>query len=112
MIKYSYICNMEPVKRKLSVEKLKSVANLLKTISHPVKLEILSVLEAQEPLDVSTICSRIGVVCESSMMSHHLAKMKDNGILVSDKIGKQVYYKIADRHILKIFDCMENCDLV
>ena len=102
---------MKATKRNLSVKKLQTVAKILKTISHPVRLEILEVLEAEEPLDVGTICSRLGVECEISMMSHHLAKMKDNGILVSDKQGKQVYYRMTDRHILNIFDCMENCTL-
>ena len=46
------------------------------------------------------------------MMSHHLAKMKDNGVLISEKIGKQVYYKIFVRQLLSIFDCMEKCDLI
>jgi len=103
---------MKVTKRKLSASKLQAVAKILKTIAHPVKLEILEVLETEEPLDVSTICNRIGIACEISMMSHHLTKLKDNGILTSEKIGKQVYYQIADRHILKIFDCMEGCDLI
>ena len=66
----------------------------------------------QEPLDVSSICEKIGADCEISMMSHHLVKMKDNHILTSEKIGKQVFYRIADRQILNIFDCMEGCELV
>ena len=100
---------MKVSKRNFSSEKLQAVAKIFKTIAHPVKLEILEVLEAEEPLDVSTICERIGATCEISMMSHHLAKLKDNGILVSEKSGKQVFYRIADRHILSLFDCMEKC---
>jgi ArsR family transcriptional regulator len=99
-------------KRKLSSIKLEAVAKIFKTISHPVRLEVLEVLEAEEPLDVTTLCDRIGREVEISMMSHHLSKMKDNNILTSEKKGKQVYYRIADRHILKLFDCMENCDLL
>jgi DNA-binding transcriptional ArsR family regulator len=102
---------MKQTKRKFSAVKLQKVAKTLKTIAHPVKLEILEILEFEEPLDVSTLCERIGSQCEISMMSHHLSKMKDNGILVSEKKGKQVFYSIADRHLLNIFDCMENCDL-
>jgi len=99
-------------KRKLSADSLQTVAKILKTIGHPVKLEILMVLEKEEPLDVSTICEKIERPCEISMMSHHLAKLKDNGILVSEKIGKQVFYRIADRQLLKVFDCMEGCDFL
>lgn len=103
---------MKPTKRKFSTDKLQKVAKILKTIAHPVKLEILEILEFEEPLDVSTLCERIGSQCEISMMSHHLSKMKDNGILVSEKRGKQVFYSIADSHLLNIFDCMENCNLI
>ncbi len=94
-------------KRKLSINTLKSAARILKVMAHPVRLEILEVLEVQEPLDVTSICREIGAECEISMMSHHLAKMRDNSILVSEKQGKQVFYRIAERNLLKIFDCIE-----
>jgi len=103
---------MKVTKRKFSPAKLQVAAKILKTIAHPVKLEILQVLEAEEPLDVSTICERIGASCEISMMSHHLNKMKDNGIVVSEKNGKQVYYRLTDRSILSIFDCIANSGLI
>ena len=103
---------MKTSKRNYSVDKLTRVAHILKTISHPVKLEVLEVLETEEPLDVSTLCERIDADCEISMMSHHLTKMKDNGILTSEKQGKQVFYRIADRQLLNIFNCMEKCDFV
>lgn len=103
---------MKVTQRNFSAAKLKDVAKILKTIAHPVKLEILEVLEAEEPLDVSTLCSRIGQHCEISMMSHHLAKMKDNGVLLSEKEGKQVYYRIADRQLLNIFNCIEGCSIL
>jgi len=103
---------MKVTKRKLSASKLQSVAKILKTIAHPVKLEILEVLETEEPMDVSTICNRIGADCEISMMSHHLAKLKDNGIVTSEKVGKQVYYRLTDRKLLSIFDCLESSNIV
>ena len=93
--------------RGFSIEKLEKVAKMLKIIAHPVKLEILEVLETEEPLDVSTICKRISINCEISMMSHHLSKMRDNGIVSSKKQGKQVFYSISNRQILNIFDCMQ-----
>ena len=103
---------MKVSQRNFTKDKLNSVAKIFKTIAHPVKLEILEILEAHEPLDVSTICERINASCETSMMSHHLAKMKDNGILRSEKQGKQVFYTIADRQILSLFDCINKCMLL
>jgi len=109
VLSYSYVCNMKVSQRNFTSNKLNAVAKIFKTIAHPVKLEILEILEAEEPLDVSSICERINAFCETSMMSHHLAKMKDNGILRSQKKGKQVFYTIADRQILSLFDCMDKC---
>jgi ArsR family transcriptional regulator len=103
---------MKTTKRQFTAEKLAKVAKILKTIAHPVKLEIMELLEAEEPLNVSTIQERLEAECELSMLSHHLTKMKDNGILTSQKRGKQVYYQLAERQILRIFDCMEKCDFL
>lgn len=96
----------------LSKENLQDAARLLKVIAHPVKLEILQLLGHEEPMDVTTLCEHIGAGCEISMMSHHLAKMKDNGILKSEKNGKQVFYSIADKSILNLLDCLNQCGLI
>lgn len=97
----------------LSKDRLLVAARILKVLAHPVKLEILQLLgSAKEPMDVSSLCECIGADCENSMMSHHLAKMKDNGILVSERNGKQVFYSIADISILKLIACLDQCDLI
>ena len=90
-------------------DQLEHAARVLKTIAHPVKLEILQILAENEPMDVSSLCGHVGMGCQISMMSHHLAKMKDNGVLSSEKRGKQVFYSIANRNLLNIFHCIENC---
>ena len=89
---------------------LSHTAKVLKAIAHPVKLEILSILAEKEPLDVSSLCAHVGMECQISMMSHHLSKMKDNGVLLSEKRGKQVFYRIADRTYLNLFKCLEPID--
>ena len=105
---YSYICFM--LRRNISVENMIKVANILKTIGHPLRLEVLEVLEAEEKLNVSQIKEAIQSKVEQSLLSHHLIKMKDKGILQSKKEGMHVVYRITDRNILKIFDCMEKCN--
>jgi len=97
----------------LSKDQLQVAARILKVMAHPVKLEILQLLgSSKEPMDVSSLCECIGADCEISMMSHHLAKMRDNGILKSVKSGKQVFYSVADESLLKLIDCMEQCNLI
>ena len=107
-----YICSMKGEIVTLSKEKLQSAARLLKVVAHPVKLDILQILRTKDSMDVTSLCECIGADCEISMMSHHLAKMRDNGILESNKDGKQVFYSIADPSIFKLLDCLNQCDLV
>lgn len=109
---FAFVSLTMQTKRSIEPEKLKRVAYVLKTIAHHVRLEILEILEAEEPLSVSTILERLDADVEQSMLSHHLIKMRDNGILESTKEGKHVLYQISDRDVLKIFDCMESCDFI
>lgn len=95
----------------IDVEQIGRVAEILKTIAHPVRLEILQSLREEEPICVGELQVKIGIETEQSMLSHHLIKMKDKGILKCEKKGMHVYYSICDRHILSIFDCMANCKL-
>jgi DNA-binding transcriptional ArsR family regulator len=102
---------METLRRRLSFDKLNSIAKILKVVSHPVRLEILEILEAEEPLTVSEIKDRVSTDIEQSMLSHHLIKMKDNNILRSYKQGKNSYYSLMDRTMMSIFDCIGVCDV-
>ncbi|NJN77941.1 MAG: helix-turn-helix transcriptional regulator [Saprospiraceae bacterium] len=92
-------------------DKLNGIAKILKIVSHPVRLEILEILEAEEPLTVSEIRERINSEIEQSMLSHHLIKMKDNGILTSYKQGKNSYYSLTDKTMMNIFDCIGICEV-
>ncbi len=106
----SYICFVN-IARDISAEQIQRMAEVLKTIGHPIRLKILEALEQEEPLCVSQIQERLPISTEQSLLSHHLIKMKDKGLLLSEKNGMHVYYKILDRQILNIFDCMEKCSL-
>ena len=97
------------VKTRIEPTKLEKVAEVLKAIAHPVRLQIMEILREREPITVSEIMAQMGI--EQSLLSHHLGKMKDKHVLQSFREGKNVYYQLADRHILQIFVCMENCDL-
>lgn len=100
-----------PTTIKLSAEEIVRVAEILKTIGHPVRLQILEALEDKEPLSVTEIQEKLESEVEQSLLSHHLIKMKDRGILRCEKNGMNVMYRLEDRKILKIFECMESCSL-
>lgn len=95
-------------RRKIEVPKLQKIAEILKVISHPLRLEVLELLEEKQPQSVGEILGQIDV--EASLLSHHLIKMKDKGVLDSFRDGRNIYYLLAFKEITKIFDCMEDCD--
>jgi DNA-binding transcriptional ArsR family regulator len=95
------------MKRKIKVEQLERMAELLKCIAHPMRLEIIELLEKYQRLCVSDIVERIQV--EQSVISHHLTKLKDKGILKSSREGKNVFYEISMDNLMSVFSCIEHC---
>jgi ArsR family transcriptional regulator, zinc-responsive transcriptional repressor len=94
---------------RVKIEKLEWVASIFKTIAHPIRLEVISILDDGEFHPFSELLQITGV--ETSLLSHHMTKMRLNGVLTSYKEGRCIYYKLAIAEILKVYDCIANCDL-
>ncbi|MBX3043322.1 MAG: winged helix-turn-helix transcriptional regulator [Candidatus Kapabacteria bacterium] len=95
------------MKRRIKADQLERMSELLKCIAHPLRLEIIELLEEYQRLCVSDIVEKLNV--EQSVISHHLTKLKDKGILKSSREGKNVYYEIAMHDLLALFNCIEHC---
>jgi ArsR family transcriptional regulator len=93
-----------------SVEKLEKVAFILKTLSHPLRLSIVDILSQHEKLSVNEICQALN--SEQSLTSHHLSNMKLKGILSSTRDGKNIYYSLKMKEVIKVLICMDNCDAI
>lgn len=102
--------NESSTQTRLDVEKLKRVAEVLKAIAHPVRLNVLEELREHKTLTVSELMKKTNT--EQSLLSNHLIKMKDKGILKSNRIQKNIYYSLTDESLLKIFTCMEDCSVI
>lgn len=70
------------------------VAELLKVLAHPIRLRIINLLSQHSELNVGTIQGQIEI--SQSLVSHHLIKMNDKGILTKVRGGKEIYYSLAD----------------
>ncbi len=104
---------METTQRpRIAYDKLARAAEILKTISHPVRLEILELLADNGPLAVNDIQARLETPVEQSLLSHHLIKMKDRGLLRCRREGTHQVYELTDPVFLKIFDCLAGCELL
>ena len=81
-------------------------ADLLKTLGQPTRLKILELLVDGERC-VCEIFPAIGG--EQSNVSKHLGFLRSQGIVVADRRGMRVFYRLADRRIAKLLDDAENC---
>ena len=96
-------------KREISTEKLAKIAEIFQGLAYPVRLQILELLEDGNDYAVSEILEKVQI--EASLLSHHLSKMKNIGIIDSYRQGRNIYYKLAIKEITKVFDCIYSCEL-
>jgi ArsR family transcriptional regulator len=90
------------VKTKMLNEKVLSlVAEFYKTLSDSTRLKILNLLEESElcVCDISYVLNMT-----KSAVSHQLKNLKDENLVKGRKIGKEVWYSLADRHVKEVFD--------
>lgn len=91
----------------LDTEKLETVAYILKTIAHPLRIGVVDLLSKNDEQSVNEICAKLG--SEQSLTSHHLQNMKLKGILGSRREGKNIFYHLKIREVTKVISCIESC---
>ena len=84
-----------------SEEAILKVSDIFKMLSSPSRLKILYALRA-EKLCVHLIAKIVEM--EISAVSHHLKLLKLQNLIKSEKKGKEVYYSLADKHIISLID--------
>jgi ArsR family transcriptional regulator len=85
-------------------KRLDARAKVLKAMAHSSRLLILEELEKQERC-VCELTEMIGA--DISTVSKHLSVLKQAGLVIDDKRGNQVYYRLKVPCILNFFDCVE-----
>jgi ArsR family transcriptional regulator len=78
---------------------LQRQADLLKALAQPTRLRILRLLAEGERC-VCEIQPAVGG--EQSNVSKHLAFLRSRGLVVADRRGMRVFYRLADRQILAV----------
>ncbi|MCI5207655.1 MAG: ArsR family transcriptional regulator [Candidatus Electrothrix sp. ATG2] len=85
-------------------DQVDDLALLLKSISHPIRLKILCLLQDKE-LTVSEI--REEVATSGANISQHLNIMRNQGIIGSRKEANFIYNHIADKRIIELMKTMK-----
>ncbi len=69
-------------------------AEILKALAHPVRLCIVNGLLEKEKCNVTYMEKCLAV--SQSGISQHLSRLRAAGIIISEKIKNEVYYRIKD----------------
>ena len=95
---------MSTAQRFLDIAALEEAAECLRTVAHPHRLRMIQLM-----LDGDHTVGELAEACEISphMASEHLRLMKRCGLLVSDRDGRKIYYRVAEPHLASIMGCVE-----
>ena len=80
-------------------------AEMCKVFSNSTRLEILNLLRDKE-LSVTELIKKTRL--SQANISQHLSIMKSKGIVVSNRNGKNIYYKLTNPKIIKAFDIIRD----
>lgn len=85
-----------------------NVAEVLKAVAHPVRLQIVELLENKE-MCVGDIVDVLGG--KQAITSQQLNMMKDKGVLNCRRDGAKVYYRIENENVIKLLHCVyDHCE--
>lgn len=78
-------------------------AEVCKTLSHPKRLEILSILRDNE-MAAGDIVNKMKI--SKANVSQHLTLMRNAGILNARREGVNIYYRVASPKVIQACDLM------
>ena len=84
-------------------EQILIVSKLLKSMSHPIRLKILCLLQDKE-LSVGDIREKVKTT--NANVSQHLNILRSQGIIDFRKDANFIYNRIADKRILELIQTM------
>lgn len=86
-------------------EKVEAVSALLKSISHPLRLKILCMLQDKERT-VGDIQAEVQT--SHANISQHLTILRNQGIVNSRKEANFIYNRVADERVLKLINTLQD----
>lgn len=90
---------------RLEFSVLRKVLLVLRAVNHPLRKEIVELLIKTEKLIVSDLQSHLQL--EQSIVSQHLAILRKAGVLLTNRSGKFIYYRINPKRLHEIKNLAE-----
>ena len=85
--------------------KYEARARIIKALAHPTRLFLVEELSRREKC-VCELTEMVGA--DVSTVSKHLAILKTAGLVVDQKEGSKVFYKLRTPCVLSFFKCVES----
>jgi DNA-binding transcriptional ArsR family regulator len=95
--------NEEPIT--VNYDLLRRAVLTLRAINHPLRKDIIALLEQNEKMTVTDIYIKLRL--EQSVASQHLAILRKANVLQTERDGKFIYYTINKNRISEIMQIVE-----
>ncbi|HNW89684.1 MAG TPA: metalloregulator ArsR/SmtB family transcription factor [Bacteroidales bacterium] len=92
--------------KKIDVNKFDSAARKMRSIAHPMRINIIELLEANKEMNVTQIYEKLNI--EQAAASLHLNLLRTHGILNRRRAGKMTFYSLKNDSLNKLIDFVEN----
>jgi ArsR family transcriptional regulator, virulence genes transcriptional regulator len=86
------IAKLQPQMDQLDMNDLKMATKIFRAINHPLRLNIVRLIEEHTRLSVTQIYFKLRI--EQSVASQHLAILRECDLLEAARDGKNIYYTI------------------
>ena len=85
----------------IDAELARTVSEHMQMLATPSRVQILGCLKAG-PRSVGALADAVGM--EASAVSHQLRSLRQLGLVVGERRGKQVIYGLHDSHVAELLD--------
>ncbi len=86
-----------------------NAARFFQALSHPVRLGVLAILVQQGRKSAGELSIALRV--EASSLSHQLRTLREARLVVAERRGRQILYRLHDQHVAHIVaDAMAHVD--
>lgn len=76
-------------------DQARKAATLLKQVSDPTRLLVITLLAENQEMHVGAICDQLHQ--SQPATSHHLALLRHGGLIAPRRVGKNNFYALTDR---------------
>ena len=95
--------------RTMGLTEARVVGELFSTLGDPTRIRILQALSLADELCVCDLAALLDL--SVSGLSHQLRLLRDRGVVTRHKVGRVVYYELADGHVRHVLqDALRHAD--